>query len=640
MILRNSSLLLSIIAVAKAAQPSAPSPSPAPLRQLPWGQLNFLHTTDTHGWHAGHLQEAQYSADWGDYISFAQHLRARADSDGSDLLLVDTGDRVEGNGLYDASDPKGKYTFEIFTQQHIDIVTPGNHELYLANSSNNEYYVTVPAYRNNYLASNLDIYNPETGKREALAPRYRKFTTKNQGIRIIAFGFLFDFHGNANNTVVIPVEQTIKEKWFQDAIHDREVDLFVVAGHVPVRDSTETTALYKAIRAVQWDTPIQFFGGHTHIRDYAIYDKASVGLESGRYMETIGFQSITGLSTSKGASSSASLKFERLYIDNNLFSLQAHSGFNASAFTTDVGRNATQAITAARKELSLDKTYGCAPHTFWLSRAPYPSNESLLTWLDQDVLPWIGENITTTSDEAVRPAIVLSNSGAMRFDIFKGPFTVDSTFLLSPFTSGLRRLKDVPFEKANKILQLLNNKGPILIEDLVTFSDSHLDEDSLITKIEQKKLLKQLVPPIPPVREALYLLDPEMSGPHHHHQAQHPLSLGNPPLVPTQDDHPLIPGYTTHDDASSTSPGDDTVHAPIRFYHTPNVVGASVRIDEARPPQTVDLVYNEFIEKWILLALRYLGERREGPGELLAGGRSLTGFIQGWIETFWGCEEG
>ena len=41
----------------EAAQPSAPEPFSAPVRDLPWGQLNFLHTTDTHGWHAGHLQE-------------------------------------------------------------------------------------------------------------------------------------------------------------------------------------------------------------------------------------------------------------------------------------------------------------------------------------------------------------------------------------------------------------------------------------------------------------------------------------------------------------------------------------------------------------------------------------------------------
>lgn len=40
-----------------ARQPSAPEAIPAPLRDLKWGQLNFLHTTDTHGWLAGHLQE-------------------------------------------------------------------------------------------------------------------------------------------------------------------------------------------------------------------------------------------------------------------------------------------------------------------------------------------------------------------------------------------------------------------------------------------------------------------------------------------------------------------------------------------------------------------------------------------------------
>ena len=41
----------------QAIQPSAPEAIAAPLRDLPLGQLNFLHTTDTHGWHAGHLQE-------------------------------------------------------------------------------------------------------------------------------------------------------------------------------------------------------------------------------------------------------------------------------------------------------------------------------------------------------------------------------------------------------------------------------------------------------------------------------------------------------------------------------------------------------------------------------------------------------
>ena len=148
-------------------------------------------------------------------------MHKRADEDGSDLLLIDTGDRVEGNGLYDASDPKGEYTFDIFKHQDIDVITSGNHELYKSNSSENEYYNTVPNFKHSYIASNLDIQNPKTGELEPLAPRFRKFTTKNQGIRIISFGFLFNFHGNANNTVVQPVQDTVKEQWFQDAIRCR-----------------------------------------------------------------------------------------------------------------------------------------------------------------------------------------------------------------------------------------------------------------------------------------------------------------------------------------------------------------------------------------------------------------------------------
>jgi 2',3'-cyclic-nucleotide 2'-phosphodiesterase (5'-nucleotidase family) len=57
MIDRLCAVLLFSVSFAFASQPTAPRPEKAPLRDLTWGQLNFLHTTDTHGWHAGHLQE-------------------------------------------------------------------------------------------------------------------------------------------------------------------------------------------------------------------------------------------------------------------------------------------------------------------------------------------------------------------------------------------------------------------------------------------------------------------------------------------------------------------------------------------------------------------------------------------------------
>ena len=46
-----------IVARALASQPEAIPPVAAPLRDLQWAQLNIFHTTDIHGWLAGHLQE-------------------------------------------------------------------------------------------------------------------------------------------------------------------------------------------------------------------------------------------------------------------------------------------------------------------------------------------------------------------------------------------------------------------------------------------------------------------------------------------------------------------------------------------------------------------------------------------------------
>lgn len=59
MIPRSGVLLWAAVAVsqAHAEQPGAARPEKAEIRDLTWGQLNFLHTTDTHGWHGGHLQE-------------------------------------------------------------------------------------------------------------------------------------------------------------------------------------------------------------------------------------------------------------------------------------------------------------------------------------------------------------------------------------------------------------------------------------------------------------------------------------------------------------------------------------------------------------------------------------------------------
>ncbi|KIW17164.1 hypothetical protein PV08_04355 [Exophiala spinifera] len=598
MALKTCLALLLLALQACAVQPGAPEALAAPLRDLEFGQINFLHTTDTHGWHAGHLLEPSFSADWGDYVDFAGRLREKLEAEGKDLLIVDTGDRIEGNGLYDASEPKGLFTFDIFRKQHMDVLCSGNHELYKQNSSENEYLITAPAYPGSYLASNLDIHDPDTGEVVPLAPRYKKFTTKKQGVRIMAFGFLFNFDRNYNNTIVQRVEKAIQEPWFQDAICDREIDLFVVVGHSAIR-SEEFDLIFRAIRSVQLDTPIQFFGGHFHIRDYRIFDTKAHALASGRFMETIGFQSISGLSTN--TSQGTSPTFFRRYIDNNLYSLYHHSGHNSSTFHSDRGRNITEAIHQARQALDLDQTFGCSSLDLWMSRAPYPSNNSIFSWLEEQVFP----EVVNDPQRNDRARLIISNTGAIRFDIFKGAFTKDSTLIVCPFTSGFHYLKDVPYKRAKKLIYLLNRAGQIFENADPTLAMSKL------APVDQMGILQDVV-----VEESL---------PSHQDMQQFSLAANDA----------LTPGYTTVDDAGTD--GDDTVHTPISFYRVPNCIQSTVGLPEDNQEEaTVDVVFNEFVQPWILLGLKFLGlDYTDDDVDKYMPDENMTTLIAKWVSENW-----
>ncbi|GFF50080.1 uncharacterized protein C1039.02 [Aspergillus udagawae] len=599
-----------------AIQPSTPDAIPAPIRDLQWGQLNFLHTTDTHGWLAGHLQEskrASYGADWGDYVSFTTRMREKALAEGNDLLVIDTGDRVEGNGLYDASEPKGAYISDILRQQQIDVMSAGNHELYKQNTSETEFLATVPNFCGSYLASNIDIVHPTTGELVPLAPRFKKFTTEKQGIRIVAFGFLFDFTKNYNNTIVHTVEDTIKTNWFQEAIRDEEVDLFLVIGHVPVR-SKEYNAVFEEIRNIHWDVPIQFFGGHYHIRDYARYDSKAYGLASGRFMETIGFMSIDGLATSKNRlkPAQATPSFNRRYIDNNLYSFHHHTGLDRDSFPTEHGRNVSHLIQQSRDALQLDRVHGCAPRDLWMTRVKYPSQDSIYTWLEKEVLP----NQMKDDSRDEKPALVIVNTGAIRFDIFKGPFTQDTTFIVSPFTSGFRYIKDIPYEKAQTVVEILNKQPQILTAPM----DHTNCTPWTLAPPEQSMHMHDKIVESDDVA-AHYLTD----------QSRLPMSS---PFAPE-----VFPGYTTADDGGID--GDDTVHSPISFYRVPNCIQALISPGTYADPETVDLVYIDFIEPYVALAakLASLDLDFSRDSDVYMPFETLTDLILDWVKNNWKCED-
>ena len=66
-----------------------------------------------------------------------------------------------------------------------------------------------------------------------LGLKYKYFTTPIRGIRVLAFGFLFDFKRFNSGTRVTPMAETIHEPWFQEALK-HEVDLIIIVGHTPI----------------------------------------------------------------------------------------------------------------------------------------------------------------------------------------------------------------------------------------------------------------------------------------------------------------------------------------------------------------------------------------------------------------------
>ncbi|KAF9494150.1 hypothetical protein BDN71DRAFT_1590561 [Pleurotus eryngii] len=150
--------------------------------------------------------------------------------------------------------------------------------------------------------------NKENAFSVPVGNRFAKFRTR-KGRRVTAFGVLFSFTSNVKNTTVQKVADMVKETWFLDAIRE-EPDFLLARDDWPF--------VLEAIRAAHPTTPILILGGHSHIRDCVQMDGRSMALESGRFMETVGW-----LSMKLPRHKSGDMKFSRRYLDPNRVTYEA-----------------------------------------------------------------------------------------------------------------------------------------------------------------------------------------------------------------------------------------------------------------------------------------------------------------------------
>lgn len=545
-------------------------PLTPPYRPLVWGDFNVIHTTDTHGWLLGHQKsswpEPNYSGDLGDFASFVTHMKRIAVEKNVDLLLVDSGDVHDGTGLSDGYPPGGVDAHEsnkFLERLPYDLMAIGNHELYVYADTYDMYTNFVPQLNGRYLSSNVNITVFSSDGEAVSVPvgnRFVKFTTA-KGRHVTSVGVLYDFTGNSVNTTVQFVADMVKESWFVEAIEE-EPDVFVLIGHMPV-SYDNWPVVFNAIRAVHPLTPILIFGGHSHIRDCQQYDGRSMALESGRYMETVGWMS-ANLSAAQGNSNN--ITFTRRYLDQNRVTYQYHTRTSNATFDTSYGCSITIGLEDLAEQFDLSYLYGYAPQDYTLSRNPYPSNGSVLSLFVDDAAPTA---LAINNSRADVPNILITNSGELRFDVFKGEFTKNDQLTALPFTDSFLYIPNITLSIATQILPALNGAGA--------------SDKKKRVALEMEMWRRGYVDG----RYNTWLAEmARRAGPGSSAEVAGNLTLG----------------YVTTD--SCPDAGDDTLHIAVPYYSSPNYIGsATPNVTDDTP---IDLVFIDFIASDVIEILNTL----------------------------------
>jgi hypothetical protein len=218
------------------------------------------------------------------------------------------------------------------------------------------------------------------------------------------------------------------------------------------------------------------------------------------------------------------------------------------------------------------------PRTWCVSCHPFGEAGNIYTGLLTDALAY------TVVNESRRdvPRLIIVNTGSVRFDLPQGPFTRDDGFIVSPYPDAFQFLPDVPYASASRVLAALN-AGP-----------------------DQKRRKRHL--------ERADFGFASMLGQNVGEPCENPATQGLSrrslaPHVPmARRRMAVMPGYVTRDDFGDE--GDDTKHATVPYYKQPLGFQANASFPvEGSLPETVDLIFLDFIAPGVLAVLATLGAK-------------------------------
>ncbi|KAG8706988.1 hypothetical protein FRC11_007782 [Ceratobasidium sp. 423] len=480
-----------------------------------------------------------------------------------DLLLVDSGDLHDGSGLTDGY-PKGGVNgheacitdppaIKSFLKIPYDVMTIGNHELYVTEVTLDVYNNFVPKLDGRYLSSNsylITTHKNGSSVEHTIGSRYRRFKTL-RGRQVTSLGVIFDFKEHNVNTTIHSPKEMVTEAWFQELML-QPTDVFVLTGHMSVLQG-EWEIVTDAIRKHHPNTPIAALGGHAHIRFCHQLDPNAMVLESGRFMETVGWMSISLNKTSPASPAS----FERRYLDANRVTYMYHSNTTEQNFNSAEGLEVDLFNRKLEARWNLGRVHGCSSQNYFVEQYGWPHPQNVYAFYVFQVLPKV---LIKTSGREDKLHVTLINNGMLRFDIYRGPFTWNDQLTVLPFKEGYWYI-ELPWLIARNVKDKLDeypkdhlNAARILEEEFGSAADMSLSEDL----------------------------------------TQKPLSVSSS----------LSPGYVTNDKCGGN--GDDTEHMPIPRRKNPDYMSNDPFYPIPRDA-LVDLIMPDFLKKRVLEAINKLG---------------------------------
>lgn len=294
------------------------------------------------------------------------------------------------------------------------------------------------------------------------------------------------------------------------------------------------------------------------------------GLNSSTYTGSRKLRNVPNPTRKATSNSTSDLVYSRRYLDWNRRTFEYHAASSqADTFDFHSGDRVSDTITDIRKNLNITYLFGCAPDTYCISCQPIESPRNIYNLISTAM-----GDIVVDPDRTAIARIIIINTGGVRFDLVKGPFTVDDSIIVAPFSNAFKYLPSVPHAMAKTVLDSLNAQ------------------------------------PGPARRDSTDLTWGAM--PQLRNSCQDPTLVSISGVIGKRDSgislrqRIVTPGYTTFDDFGTD--GDDTPHSAISEYPIPKYIqGVGDFPSDGSMPDVVDVIFLDYFAAKVVGILRDLG---------------------------------